>query len=208
MIKAVLFDFDMTLVDSSYAITEAMNAVAVMEGLKTVSRKEVLTVIGLPMKQSWETLWGAFDPRWTEEYRDNFKKGEYAGIKPFPNTFASLGKLKDMGISLGVASNRAKVKDVLDATGLSGYFKCMIGILDVEKPKPDPDMILKGLDLLKATKEETLYVGDTDADVISARAAGVRGIGMTTGNFDSGSLMKAGAWKTFSDLKEILTLFP
>ena len=51
-IGAVLFDFDMTLVDSSYAITECTNLLADAKGLARVTREEILKVIGLPIEES------------------------------------------------------------------------------------------------------------------------------------------------------------
>jgi HAD superfamily hydrolase (TIGR01509 family) len=207
LIKAVLFDFDMTLVDSSYAITEALNTIAEGEGLRTLSREEVLSVIGLPMDVSWVKLWGRYEPEWVDNYRMTFREREYAHIKVFPNTVSLLDQLMARGIPMGVASNRTKVSDAVKAVGFDKYFNCTLGILDVEKAKPEPDMILKGLDILQVAPEDAIYVGDTEADMASAKAANVKGVGMTTGNCDHNTLTSAGAWKTFEDLRDILTLF-
>lgn len=54
--KGVLFDFDMTLVDSSWGITSAMNALARAVGLPRVSRRRVLRTIGLPLERAWFEL--------------------------------------------------------------------------------------------------------------------------------------------------------
>lgn len=197
----------MTLVDSSYAITEAMNAIAEGEGLPPLSREDVLSVIGLPIDESWVKLWGRYDPSWVETYRQNFREKEYAKIIPFPNTLFLLDQLVEREVLMGVASNRSKVTDAVAAVGFSQYFRCTLGVLDVDNAKPEPDMILKGMEILEVSPEETIYVGDTEADMMSAKAAKVRGVGMTTGNNDHSSLTRAGAWKTFSDLEEIVALF-
>lgn len=60
MIKAVVFDFDMTLADSSYAITDCTNRLAQEHGLRKVTREEVLKTIGMPIRDSWLQLWGEF----------------------------------------------------------------------------------------------------------------------------------------------------
>ena len=52
-IKAVLFDFDMTLADTSYAIEHCTNLLAEKFGLPKVSRQVVLQGIGLPIEASW-----------------------------------------------------------------------------------------------------------------------------------------------------------
>ncbi len=50
MFRCVIFDFDMTLVDNSYAIRDTMNMVAEQQGLPPVTREQVLSVIGLPIR--------------------------------------------------------------------------------------------------------------------------------------------------------------
>lgn len=65
-IKAIIFDFDMTLVDTSRAIAYAMNRFAEIMGLRKVSYDEVLATIGLPMEKSLSVLWqGQSQSGWT-----------------------------------------------------------------------------------------------------------------------------------------------
>ena len=65
-IKAIIFDFDMTLVDTSHAIAYAMNRFAEIMGLRKVSYDEVLATIGLPMEKSLSVLWqGQSQSGWT-----------------------------------------------------------------------------------------------------------------------------------------------
>ena len=74
MFSCVIFDFDMTLVDSSYAIRDTMNMLAEREGLPEVTREEVLSVIGLPIRDSWMKVWGRFDERWLADFREIDRK--------------------------------------------------------------------------------------------------------------------------------------
>ncbi|HPI99196.1 MAG TPA: HAD-IA family hydrolase, partial [Synergistales bacterium] len=125
----------------------------------------------------------------------------------YSGTLPLLNDLRSMGIGLGVASNRSKVTHVVRAVGLEEYFLCTLGLDDVERAKPAPDMLILGMEILGSSPSETIYLGDTEADMAAAVAAGVRGIGMTTGNLDHESLVNAGAWLTLSDisgLKEIV----
>lgn len=200
MIKAVMFDFDMTLVDSSHAITEGMNFIARKEGLRILTHTEVLAIIGMPIEESWELVWGRYDESWLQHYRESFRETEYKGITLYSGTLPLLNDLRSLGIGLGVASNRSKVTNVVRAVGLEEFFLCTLGLDDVERAKPAPDMILKGMEILGSSPSETLYLGDTEADMAAAVASGVRGIGMTTGNLDQESLVEAGAWLTLSDI--------
>jgi len=206
MIKAVLFDFDMTLVDSSYAITEGMNFIARNEGLRELSREEVMSIIGLPIEESWAMVWGRFDERWLESYRRSFKETEYSGIDLFPGTIDLLQSLKRLGILSAVASNRTNVQSAVEAMKLMSYFSFAIGLQDVENAKPAPDLVIKGMELLGVEPREVLYVGDTCADMQCASSAGVRGVVMITGNSTHEKLREAGAWVTLEDIAGVLPL--
>ncbi|MDD2206043.1 MAG: HAD-IA family hydrolase [Aminobacterium sp.] len=207
MIKAVVFDFDMTLADSSYAITDCTNRLAQEHGLRKVTREEVLKTIGMPIRDSWLQLWGEFKEEWLTQYRGFFVEQEYAGIRLFPGTVMLLESLRNKGIRLAVASNRQNARPVVESQKLDGFFEHIIGIQDVEHPKPAPDILHKSMELLDAAPEEIFYVGDTDLDMMTSVAAGVRGVGLTTGNFSSHELKNSGAYYTFDKIEDILTLF-
>ena len=91
--------------------------------------------------------------------------------------------------------------------GLTPMLDVVVGLEDVERAKPEPDSLLKGFEILGVAPSEGLYAGDTDIDMMTTVAAGCRGIGMTTGNFDKRALSEAGAWEVKDDLGEIPLLF-
>ena len=74
--KAVIFDFDMTLADSSYAIHHCSNLLARKFGLEEVSREVVLAGIGLPIEDCWRLYWGDFKEEWLGYYRDEFRRAD------------------------------------------------------------------------------------------------------------------------------------
>ncbi|WP_455598354.1 HAD family hydrolase [Cloacibacillus sp.] len=205
--KAVIFDFDMTLADSSYAIHHCSNLLARKFGLKEISREVVLAGIGLPIEDCWRLYWGDFKDEWLSYYRNEFRGVEQTGIRLFPNTVAALEKLRGAGIKTGVVSNRRFARRVLDATELTPYMDVIVGLEDVTNVKPDPEALFKAVGKLGVAAGEAVYVGDTDIDMRTAAAAAVRGVGMTTGNFDEEGLSAAGAWRVCSDLIEVPGLF-
>lgn len=207
MFKCVIFDFDMTLVDSSYAIRDAMNMLAERQGLPPVTRERVLEVIGMPIKESWIKIWNKFEDEWLDYYRETFLDSEFKGMYPFPGTEKVLNFLKEKNVALGVASNRLSPVKPMKATGLYDYFGSALGMGDVENAKPAPDMILKGLEELGFGREESLYVGDTADDVAAARAAGVKGLGLTTGGSSRDRLMDAGAWRVADSIEELMAFW-
>lgn len=206
-IKAVLFDFDMTLVDSSYAIHHCTNLLASHLGFEEVSREKVLAAIGLTIEDSWRSFWGDFRQEWVDHYRSSYRDEEQARLKFFPNTLSTLEDLRSKGIKVGVVTNRRFARRPVEYMGLSSMLDVVIGLEDVERAKPEPDPLLKGFGMLGISPTEGLYVGDTDIDMITSAAAGSLGIGMTTGNFDEPGLKRAGAWRVMDDLGEIPPLF-
>lgn len=206
MFRTVIFDFDMTLVDSSFAIQDTMNRLAALKGLPQVSREEVLSVIGLPIRESWVKVWGSFEEEWLTDFRAFFLADEFAGIHPFPGTLPLLDELTLRGIALGIASNRQQPAHPLKATGLEKYFSAVVGMGDVPLGKPAPDMILKCMADLGCDSSSTLFVGDTLDDIRAAREAGVRSVGLTTGNALRRDLLAEGAWRVIDSLEEFIPL--
>jgi HAD superfamily hydrolase (TIGR01509 family) len=75
---------------------------------------------------------------------------------------------------LALATNRSTtIGKVLEINGLSHYFDIVVSSLDVEKPKPHPEPILKILDFFGIEPEECVYIGDSEVDFEVCRAAGV-----------------------------------
>ena len=206
--KAVLFDFDMTLIDSSYSILACTNLLAEAKGLRSVTREEVLAGIGLPIEKFWESFWGSgvVQPDWPSFYRENYRAVEQQHYRLFSGSLSVPKELKARGYRVGVVSNRRFVGVAVEKVGLTNLMDTIIGLEDVQRPKPDPQSLLVALSRLETTPEETFYVGDTDIDMKTALAAGVRGIGVTTGYFTETPLKAAGAWRVCHRLEDIPSL--
>lgn len=202
-IAAVLFDFDMTLVDSSYIITECTNLMADAKGLPRVTRQDLLRVIGLPIEESWRGLWGRFEEEWLDYYRSHLRGIEQEGFVNFPGTVAVPELLKAKGIKVGVVSNRRFAGLSVEKAGLAHLFDTVVGLEDVKQAKPHPESLLLALERIGVETARAIYVGDTDIDMKTAVAADVRGVGMTTGVFEPDQLLGAGATWVCGDLREI-----
>jgi phosphoglycolate phosphatase/pyrophosphatase PpaX len=88
--------------------------------------------------------------------------------------------LKETNIKLGIFTGKAKRSlDIsLKKLHLEGLFDVIITGDDVHKPKPDPEGLLKALALLEVEKSEAVFVGDSDADIISGKQSDVLTIGV------------------------------
>ncbi len=143
---------------------------------------------------------------WVDFYRANYREEEQARLRFFPNTRSTLEKLRSMGIKVGVVSNRRYARRPVEYMGLSPMLDVVVDWRMLSGPNRKPDPLLKVLGCLECLLWKD-YVGDTDIDMMTTVAAGCRGIGMTTGNFNGKALTEAGAWHVMDDLGEIPSLF-
>lgn len=75
-------------------------------------------------------------------------------------------------IKTAVATNRTNTMgQVLDEHGLADMFDLVVCAMDVARPKPDPEMLLRILEYFDAAPDEALYVGDSELDALAAKAA-------------------------------------
>ena len=87
---------------------------------------------------------------------------------------------------LAVATNRSNtIRTVLDSFGLARYFDIVVCSLDVPKPKPHPDSLLKILDFFSIRPDQALYVGDSTVDAETAKAASVPFLAYKNRNLDA-----------------------
>lgn len=205
-VTAAVFDFDMTLVDTCDAIAACVSDFARSVGLAPVGRDDVMRAIGLKIDDMWRSFWGRSEPEWTQGYRVMQAEREHEGFKLFASTKETLRALRAVGIRTAVVTNRTLARWAVEGVGLSELFDEVIGLETLNEPKPAPGMLHLAMRRLGSTPERTIYAGDTDIDMKTALAAGVRGIGMTTGAFSAEALMEVGAAHACSDLIEIATI--
>jgi phosphoglycolate phosphatase len=91
-----------------------------------------------------------------------------------PNLVPLLVKLKPR-FKTAIATNRTDtINRLLSEFDLNGYFDLVVTALDIQRPKPHPDPLLKILDHFQREPGQVLYVGDSQLDEMAAQAANVR----------------------------------
>jgi HAD superfamily hydrolase (TIGR01509 family) len=81
--------------------------------------------------------------------------------------------------TIAMATNRGQTtQGVVEHFAMRDLFDLAVGVLDVERPKPQPDMLLKCLDYFGVDADEAVYVGDQPTDFEAAEAAAIHFIGM------------------------------
>ena len=211
MVKAILFDLDGTLIDASAAIIETFNSVMNRFGLDPWTNSRITASIGRPLM----TLFKEVGPdcrsfqlqQMLKAYEELAREEDPRAVRLKPNvrrTLVTLGKNAQMGV---VTSRRRRgARNILRRFELEKYFSAIIGIESVDRPKPDAEPLRLALDLLGVPPEEALMVGDTPDDVRSARNAGVRSAGVTTGHQALSELLAAQPDYIIHDLSELTQL--
>ena len=171
----VLFDLDGTLVDSNALIVESMQqtAEAVLGRRFPYDRIAALVGGGSAARQL-----ATLDPDHVDDLVSEYGNridSAYDAIECFVGVTDVLRELKAQGRLLGVVSakRREVVERAFSAGGLAGMFDVVVGSDATAKHKPDPEPILKALELLGADAARTAYVGDSPYDTQAARAARV-----------------------------------
>ena len=190
--RAVLFDWDNTLIDSWATIREAMNAALAAMGHETWTLDQTRERVRRSLREVFPEMFG---DRW-EEARDvfysRFREVHVNMLAPMKGAEALLRLLASRGVYLGVVSNKLGEHLRCEAAhlGWGELFGRIVGANDAERDKPAPQPValaLSGSDI--APGGDVWFVGDTGIDLECARNAGCQGIlireiGPRPGEFD------------------------
>jgi pyrophosphatase PpaX len=212
--EAVLFDFDGTLVDTTELIYNSLLGATNDVLGREFSREELLSGVGRPLPKQMEALVGE-DPQRTvlverlmESYREHNERLHEDLISAFPGVEAALARLHDAGVRTAVVTSkrRRSVEMALDSfPGLRNVTDVFVTMEDTERHKPDPEPLLKGLELLGGIPtERAAYVGDSPHDVRAARDAGVTSVAVSWGAFSEEALRRAGPDHLVDDIDAVV----
>lgn len=204
MLKAILLDFDGTIVDTTELIYRSMRH-AVGEVLsRELPRETLMANVGQPLPRQMELLDPEKAPELLEAYRLHNEEHHENLIREFPGVEASLARLRDAGLSLAVVTSKRRhsVEMALDSfPGLRSLVEVYVTMEDTEEHKPRPAPLVKGLELLgDVPPEKAAYVGDAPFDVTASRDAGVLSVALSWGAFTEEALRAAGPDLLFEDL--------
>jgi HAD superfamily hydrolase (TIGR01549 family) len=92
----------------------------------------------------------------------------------FPGVSDSLHRLKELGFTLGIATNGPSqiTKDLFKMLGIYSLFSVVIGSEDAMNPKPAPDLLITACEMANISPSNTVYIGDQFVDAEAAKAAG------------------------------------
>jgi len=209
----IIFDLDGTLLNTLDDLADSINAALRHCGYPTHTTAEVRRFIGngaemlvrralapVEDEQAVKTVHASFN----EIYGKNMKNktAPYGGIN------AVLALFKQNGIKMAVVSNKPHFAVVpLIADYFGQYIGTAIGADENTPEKPDPTGTLKALAALGSERSRTVYMGDSNVDIFTAKNAGLFALGCSWGFRDRDELLQSGADMVIDSPAELPRLF-
>ncbi|MEF2969149.1 pyrophosphatase PpaX [Paenibacillus sp. M1] len=182
MINTVLFDLDGTIIDTNeLIITTFLHVLGNHFPANPYTREEIIPHMGRTLEEQMQTFSGRQEVgELVLDYRAFNTLHHDEMVKEFPRVNEVIGKLHERGIKLGVVTTKIKPTALraLELFSLKQYMDTIVTVQDVEHPKPHPEPVLTAIANLGADPGHTLMVGDSAADIQSAKAAGVKAAGV------------------------------
>jgi HAD superfamily hydrolase (TIGR01509 family) len=200
----VIFDVDGTLLDTNYLHIAAWWE-AFRERGHDIRCADVHRALGMGSTDLVERVLGQPDASVIEAHSRYF--GPHLGrMRPLPGAADLLGATARLGLRVVLATS-AKDEEtdlMLDALGARDSIGTVVSSGDVERAKPEPDIVDKALRESGTESGRAVMVGDAVWDMIAARRAGIPGIGVLSGGMAEAELRDAGATEIYADPAALL----
>ena len=184
-LRALVFDMDGTLIDSTQAVTSAYRQAVLQGGGRKYETSEIVAAypVGPPLAILTHLLGRASGDADLLAYHTFLAEltdlvGVYPGIRE------ALRELQAANVPLAVftgGSSRA-ARIILEGTGLARHFAVVVGGDEVARPKPEPDGVERACHMLGVDPRHAGYVGDSPFDLEAARRSGARAIASAWGH--------------------------
>jgi pyrophosphatase PpaX len=196
LLKAALFDFDGTLVDTTEMIYQGMrHAASTVLGRDNIPRETLLANVGQPLPRQMELIDAEKAELLLEAYRHHHEENHDALIQEFPQVAQALSRLRSAGIKVAVVTSKRRVSVEMALNNfpdLRNVVDRFVTMEDTNEHKPHPEPLWRGLELVGGVpKEEAAYVGDSPFDVEAAKAADLTSVAVSWGAFSEDRLREA-----------------
>lgn len=211
-LKLAAFDLDGTLLDSIPSIVAGVSACWEALGFPEVAPDEIRNIIGLPWERSIELLMPGAGPdevALIRGYYSEVAQGKRsAPNRPpetlFPGVVELLDALEADGYVLAIVTSRSsnRLHELIDRNGLDGRF-VSVKTADQGPGKPNPYLLHEAMREAGVEADDTVMIGDTTYDVLTARNAGTGAIGVTWGVHPAEELHGAGAHHVADEMETL-----
>lgn len=187
VLKAVIFDFDYTLGDSTNGIALSINYALEQLDYPSRSIDEIKKTIGLSLKETYFKLTSSNNIQEAEQFARLFKEKAdqvmvdntrlYEGVKEI------LGSLREKGYKTAIVTTKFhyRIEQILNKFEATELIDLIVGAEDVRVEKPSPEGLIWAIEHLSADTAEVLYVGDSIVDAKTAANANVAFAATLTG---------------------------
>ncbi|MFX1518464.1 MAG: HAD family hydrolase [Promethearchaeota archaeon] len=204
--KAIIFDLDGTLIDSIPAHVRAYQKLANDEFGIHLEQESILKHFGKKSRDIIKALLPAYgkDLDALVKKKQSFYREAFNSVKLLLGVEKLLHAIKKKGIrrALGTSSSSRNVDFTLKKFDLE--FDVVITGEDVERGKPSPDTFLKIAQRLNLSPKDCLVIGDSVYDIIAAKKAGMKAIGVLTGSTTREEMQKVKTDAIFENLLEFM----
>lgn len=194
--KTILFDLDGTLTDSGEGIINCASLALETFGLPVPDRKTMGVFVGPPLHDTF-VKFGVPKERVDDAVRifrsRYFTVGKFENF-PYPGIPELLQKLKSDGHTLYIATSKPETLalEVTSHFDIAKYFDLICGAT-LDNSRVNKEDVITYLLGLSGSKKDVIMVGDTEFDVLGAKAHGIPTVGVTWGYGTEESMIAAGA---------------
>ena len=207
-----IFDLDGTLLDTLGDLAASVNYAMSTHHLPEHSVDEVRMMVGNGVRELMERAIpdGAANPYFDETFatfRHHYMEHQLDTTRPYDGIIETLQELKRRGCRTAVVSNKF---DAATKSLCNHFFSGLVDVAIGENEaagihkKPAPDTVFEAIRLLGVSREEAVYVGDSDVDIATAQASGIPCISVLWGFRNREFLIAHGATKLIGSPTELL----
>lgn len=214
--KGIIFDLDGTLVDTLEDICGYINLILERYGYPLFPFEKITSILGMGLKSALKLALpegvgddDAYLTKLTDELIVEYDASPVVKTKPYRGIPELLDELEKMNIPMGIFSNKTHevTLKVVDRIFGLDRFKGVEGSVEGRPRKPAPEGAFAVMEKLGLSRDEILYVGDTEMDHKTALAAGFRDVSVLWGFRTREQLEAVGAENFITDPAEILAYF-
>lgn len=212
MIKAVIFDLDGTLLYTLEDLKDSLNFALQKFNYPSKTLDEVRNFVGNGVRLLVERSIpnGEKNPDLEDVlkiFKTHYAQNMYNKTKPFDGINEMLAELKRKGIHTAVVSNKfdSAVKELCQKY-FGNTIEIAIGESENVRKKPAPDSVLKVMEILNCSSDETFYVGDSEVDIQTAKNCNIKCISVSWGYKNRQFLTENGAEIIIDKPEEILQI--
>jgi HAD superfamily hydrolase (TIGR01509 family) len=218
-LDALMFDLDGTLIDSIPTYFRITAAMLEEVGLPPAPRETVASLIKDGLSGFHRLIPEEMWDRKEELIKACLRAGKQISARLYPNSVALIPGVRELfmrltrvGIRIGIvtSSHEQYIETKLSplkAAGIDGLIDAVILIEDTTKRKPSPEPVMECARRLGVTEDRSVFVGDTDIDILAGKRAGTFTVGVLTGVDDYETLAVNTPDMIVPGVQDLLPLF-